>query len=61
VENDVVEAEDVFVSREGRLVRANGFPPHAERFSRAGLDLTALLGQASTEGPRHQAVVGGAA
>jgi pilus assembly protein CpaF len=61
VENDVVEAEDVFVSREGRLVRANGFPPHAERFSRAGLDLTALLGQTSTEGPRHQAVVGGAA
>jgi pilus assembly protein CpaF len=61
VENDVVEAEDVFVSREGRLVHANGFPPHAERFSRAGLNLTALLGQTSTEGPRHQAVVGGAA
>jgi pilus assembly protein CpaF len=62
VENDIVEAEDIFVSRDGRLVRANGFPPHPERFSRAGLDLAALLGQASTGGPRHQApVVGGAA
>lgn len=44
VENDVVEAEDVFTSRDGRLVRANGFPPHPERFLRAGLDLTQLLG-----------------
>jgi pilus assembly protein CpaF len=44
VENDVVEAEDVFTSRDGRLVRANGFPPHPERFARAGLDLTQLLG-----------------
>jgi pilus assembly protein CpaF len=61
VENDIVEAEDIFVSRDGRLVRGNGFPPHPERFSRAGLDLAALLGQA-TAGPRHQAaVVGGAA
>lgn len=44
VENEVVEAEDVFTSRDGRLVRANGFPPHPERFLRAGLDLTQLLG-----------------
>lgn len=44
VENDVVEAEDIFVSRDGRLVRSNGFPPHSERFVRAGFDLAELLG-----------------
>jgi pilus assembly protein CpaF len=48
VENDVVEAEDVFVSRDGRLVRGNGFPPHPDRFARAGIDLVELLGQASS-------------
>jgi pilus assembly protein CpaF len=50
VENDVVEVEDVFVSRAGRLVRANGYPPHLERFDRAGIDLAALLGTASAGG-----------
>jgi pilus assembly protein CpaF len=43
VEGDVVEAADVFVTRGGRLVRADGWPPHAERFERAGFDLPALL------------------
>ena len=62
VENDIVEAEDIFVTRDGRLVRGNGFPPHPERFARAGLDLAGLLGQSSTLGPRHEAAgVGGAA
>jgi len=55
VENDIVEAEDIFVTRGGRLVRANGFPPHPERFARAGLDLAGLLGQSLAGGPRHQA------
>ncbi|HET8614353.1 MAG TPA: ATPase, T2SS/T4P/T4SS family [Actinomycetales bacterium] len=43
VEHDVVEAEDVFTTRAGRLVRGSGFPPHAERFERAGVDLADLL------------------
>jgi pilus assembly protein CpaF len=43
-EGDVVETEDVFVTRAGRLVRAEGYPPHPERFERAGYDLRRLLG-----------------
>ena len=44
-EGDVVEVADLFVTRGGRLVRADGFPPHAERFEQAGLDLPRLLAQ----------------
>ena len=43
VEGDVVEATDVFTTLDGVLVRAGGFPPHADRFERAGLDLAVLL------------------
>ena len=43
IENDVVEISDIFTTRERRLVRADGFPPHRERFERAGYDLAALL------------------
>jgi pilus assembly protein CpaF len=43
VEGDVVEVADLFVSRGGRLVRADGYPPHPERFEWAGLDLPRLL------------------
>jgi pilus assembly protein CpaF len=43
VEGGVIEAADVFTSRVGRLVRADGYPPHAERFDRLGIDLAALL------------------
>jgi pilus assembly protein CpaF len=43
VEGDVVETADVFVTRGDRLVRADGWPPHAERFERAGYDLARLL------------------
>ncbi len=45
VEQDVVETADVFTTRQGRLVRADGYPPHADRFERAGIDLAALLRQ----------------
>ena len=45
VEGDVVEVADLFVTRGDRLVRAQGFPPHEERFAWAGLDLPALLAQ----------------
>lgn len=44
VEEGVVEVADVFTTAGGVLVRADGFPPHADRFERAGHDLAALLG-----------------
>ena len=44
-EGDVVEVADLFVTRAGRLTRADGYPPHPERFEWAGLDLPALLSQ----------------
>lgn len=45
VEGDVVEAADIFVTRGGLLRRADGFPPHIDRFERAGYDVPALLAQ----------------
>lgn len=43
IERDVVETADIYVRRDGRLTRADGYPPHRERFERAGYDLTELL------------------
>jgi pilus assembly protein CpaF len=43
VEGDVVETADLFVQRDGVLRRADGFPPHPERFRRAGYDVASLL------------------
>ncbi len=43
VEGDVVEVTDLFTTVDGALVRAGGFPPHEERFARAGHDVHALL------------------
>ena len=45
-EGDVVEIADLFVRRDGDLVRADGYPPHEERFARTGHDLRDLLGAA---------------
>ena len=45
VEGDVVEIADLFVQRRGQLVRAEGYPPHVDRFERAGYDVAALLAQ----------------
>jgi pilus assembly protein CpaF len=45
VEADIVETADLFVQRDGRLCRADGFPPHVDRFRRAGYDVAALLAQ----------------
>jgi pilus assembly protein CpaF len=39
----VIEVEDLFVTRANRLVRADGYPPHPERFEAAGFDLRTLL------------------
>jgi pilus assembly protein CpaF len=43
-EGDVIETSDIFVMREGHLQRADGYPPHQERFQLAGFDLAELLG-----------------
>nr|WP_306270172.1 ATPase, T2SS/T4P/T4SS family [Ornithinimicrobium sp. HY1793] len=43
VEAEVVEIADIFVTRDATLVRADGFPPHPERFERAGHNLADLL------------------
>jgi pilus assembly protein CpaF len=43
IEGEVVETADVFATRGDALVRAEGYPPHPERFARAGADLTTLL------------------
>jgi pilus assembly protein CpaF len=45
LEGDVVEVAEVFATRQGRLVRADGYPPHQERFEAAGIDLARLLAQ----------------
>ena len=42
-EGGVIETADVFTTRDGRLVRADGYPPHADRFAARGLDLAGLL------------------
>lgn len=43
VEKDVIEIAQLFRSVEGRLVRAEGFPPHPERFASYGYELSQLL------------------
>jgi len=43
VEDGVIEVADVFTSRAGDLVRAQGFPPHTDRFEAHGIDLRAVL------------------
>jgi len=45
VEGDVIETSDIFLTRRGRLERADGYPPHAERYEAAGVDLLAALGR----------------
>ncbi len=49
-EGDVVEVSTIYhTAPDGRLVRADGFPPHSERFAWAGYDLAALLGDTRRE------------
>ena len=43
VEGGVIETEDIFTSVDGKLVRAQGFPPHEDRFVQHGIDLSELL------------------
>ena len=51
VESGVIETADIFTTRDAGLVRAQGYPPHPERFARWGVDLPALL--ADTGPGRH--------
>ena len=44
VEREVIETADIFTTRGDQLERAGGFPPHAERYERAGVDLISALG-----------------
>jgi pilus assembly protein CpaF len=43
VEGGVVSVTQLFGSRNGDLIRADGYPPHLERFSAAGFDIVSLL------------------
>ena len=43
VEGGVVEISPIYERRDEVLVRADGYPPHEDRFRRAGYDLGALL------------------
>lgn len=45
VEGDVIETSEIFATRDGRLERADGYPPHEDRYEAAGLDLGDVLGR----------------
>ena len=45
VENDVIEAEPLFVRHEHELRRTHGMPPHIERYERVGIDVHRLLNE----------------
>ena len=55
VEGDVVELEPIFAVRGERLVRIDGYPPHAERFERVGIDIAGVLGESPGAGTREGA------
>ncbi len=62
-EGSVVETADIFTTRGGRLIRADGYPPHQDRFVRAGIDLPAVLARthpmtAGPPSPAHRAPAG---
>ena len=43
VDGGVIETSDLYRHADGRLVRGDGFPPHPERFARAGFDVVELM------------------
>ena len=57
-EGDVVEIADLYVRRGGLLVRADGFPPHLDRFERAGFDVARLLDEPDPGAARLPTVPG---
>lgn len=44
-EGDIIEVADLFITKNGQLRRADGYPPHRDAFERAGYDVSALLAQ----------------
>ena len=52
-EREVIETADIFTTRGDQLERAGGFPPHADRYERAGVDLISALGHRAVR--RHAA------
>lgn len=56
-EGDVVEVAQIFRLHGDMLVRADGFPPHPERFERAGYDLAALLAPTEQDWAAYAQVV----
>lgn len=46
VENDIIESEPMYATRDNQLVRMPGAPPRPERFARAGIDIDRILGTA---------------
>src|SRR5689334_7013402 len=55
-EGDVIDTADIFVTRDDELVRADGWPPHLDRFNRAGFDLTTLLSHERAENSVRTAI-----
>jgi len=49
-ENDVIEVAQIFRSYGDTLIRAEGYPPHPERYARVGFDLAAVLAPADRGG-----------
>jgi pilus assembly protein CpaF len=45
VEGEVIETTELFLTCRGRLERADGFPPHPERYEAAGIDVISALGE----------------
>ena len=43
VEGDVIETSELFTAHRGRLERADGYPPHPQRYEAAGIDLVTVL------------------
>jgi pilus assembly protein CpaF len=52
VEADIIEAEPIFSSDRGRLVRAQGMPPRLDGFAASGIDIHAVLAQPPGQGHR---------
>lgn len=47
VEQGIIEVSDLFHAAGGELARGDGYPPHEERFARAGFRLSDLLARQS--------------
>ncbi|MGI8667521.1 MAG: CpaF family protein [Jatrophihabitans sp.] len=51
VEGEVIEVAELFMTVDGQLRRAGGYPPHEQRYRQAGFELAELLHDDRTTGP----------